>query len=156
VGTVASADHQLGQAGLMRCRRAWVPAPRSGVAGFYFPPEEILHVGLVWHPVDLAQPDHTAARGQPSMEPARPLSGSALGLPCGSPLGEIDGMPHPAHPTQPQQSSDRPSRRSARPARACFAQVLLNAVVFVGGSRPGWVTVSRERTWQRSGLLLAS
>jgi hypothetical protein len=54
VGTVASADHQLGQAGLMRCRRAWVPAPRSDVAGFHFPPEEILHVELVWHPVECA------------------------------------------------------------------------------------------------------
>jgi hypothetical protein len=30
-----------------------------------------------------------------------------------------------------------------------------DAVVFVGGNRPGWVTVSRERTSQRSGLLLA-
>jgi hypothetical protein len=27
-------------------------------------------VGLVWHPVDLAQPDRAAARGQPSMERA--------------------------------------------------------------------------------------
>ncbi|PZS27543.1 MAG: hypothetical protein DLM61_16400 [Pseudonocardiales bacterium] len=26
--------------------------------------------GLVWHPVD-SETDHTAARGQPSMEPAR-------------------------------------------------------------------------------------
>jgi hypothetical protein len=27
-------------------------------------------LGLVWHRVDLAQPDHMAARGQPSTEPA--------------------------------------------------------------------------------------
>jgi len=33
-GTVASADHQLVQAGLMRPRPARVPAPRSGFAGF--------------------------------------------------------------------------------------------------------------------------
>lgn len=29
----------------------------------------ILHVGLVWHPVGLAQPHHVAAQGQPSSEP---------------------------------------------------------------------------------------
>jgi hypothetical protein len=42
VGTVASADHQLGQAGLMRPRPARVPAPRSGFAGFRFPPDIIM------------------------------------------------------------------------------------------------------------------
>jgi hypothetical protein len=26
----------------------------------------ILQAGVVWRPVDLAQPDHTPARGQPS------------------------------------------------------------------------------------------
>ena len=31
----------------------------------------ILRTGAVWHPVDLAQPDHTPARGQPSTESAR-------------------------------------------------------------------------------------
>ena len=33
--------------------------------------KSILHAGAVWHPVDLAQPDHTSARGQPSTESAR-------------------------------------------------------------------------------------
>ena len=27
-------------------------------------------LGLMWHPVDLATPDHAAARGQPSTQPA--------------------------------------------------------------------------------------
>ena len=47
----------------------------------------ILLLRLVWHPVDLAPPDHTAARGQPSTGPPRALTGSAPGLACGSPLG---------------------------------------------------------------------
>jgi hypothetical protein len=33
-GTVASAGHEVGQAGLMRRRSAQVPVPRSGFAGF--------------------------------------------------------------------------------------------------------------------------
>jgi len=36
-GAVASADQQLGQAGLMRRRPARLPAPRSGFAGLRFP-----------------------------------------------------------------------------------------------------------------------
>jgi len=48
VGTVASADHQLGQAGLMRLRPARVPAPRSGFAGFRFPPDVIM-VAVRWY-----------------------------------------------------------------------------------------------------------
>jgi hypothetical protein len=41
----------------------------------------------VWRPVDLAQPDHAASRGQLSTEPARASSGSAPGMPRGSPWG---------------------------------------------------------------------
>src|ERR671916_1869231 len=56
----------------------------------------ILRAGAVWHPVDLAQPDHTAARGQPSTEPARASFGSAPGLACGSPPGDRwDATPRP-------------------------------------------------------------
>jgi hypothetical protein len=55
----------------------------------------ILHAGAVWRPVDLAQPDHTPARGQPSTAPPRAAYGSAPGLACGSPP-EVEGMPHPA------------------------------------------------------------
>ncbi|MGH7745720.1 MAG: hypothetical protein ACREQ5_13160, partial [Candidatus Dormibacteria bacterium] len=40
-GTVASMDHPE-KAGLMRRRLARVPAPRSGFAGFRFPPEVIM------------------------------------------------------------------------------------------------------------------
>jgi hypothetical protein len=47
-GTVASAGHQLGQGGLMRRRPARVPAPRSGFAGFRFPPEVIM-VAVRWY-----------------------------------------------------------------------------------------------------------
>jgi hypothetical protein len=36
-----------------------------------WPEDSILCAGAVWYPVDLAQPDHTPARGQPSREPAR-------------------------------------------------------------------------------------
>jgi hypothetical protein len=66
-----------------------------------------------WH-----QPDHTAARGRSSTQPARASSGSASGRPCGSPQG-VEEMPHPAQP-QPSHSSahGQPSRRPARPARA--------------------------------------
>ena len=47
-GTVASADQQLGQADLMRRRPARLPAPRSGFAGFRFPPEVIM-VAVRWY-----------------------------------------------------------------------------------------------------------
>lgn len=47
-GTVVSADHQLGQAGLMRRRPARVPAARSGFAGFRFPPKMIM-VAVPWY-----------------------------------------------------------------------------------------------------------
>jgi hypothetical protein len=43
---------------------------------------------FVWHLVDLAQPDHTAARGQPSTKLVCASSDSALGLVCGSPAGD--------------------------------------------------------------------
>jgi Domain of unknown function (DUF4157) len=46
--TVASADHQLGQAGLMRRRPARVPAPRSGFAGFRFSPDVIM-MAVRWY-----------------------------------------------------------------------------------------------------------
>jgi hypothetical protein len=48
IDTVASAGHQLGQGGLMRRRPARVPAPRSGFAGFRFPPEVIM-VAVRWY-----------------------------------------------------------------------------------------------------------
>jgi hypothetical protein len=54
---------------------------------------------LAWHPVDLAQPDHAAARGQPSTELVCASSGSALGLACGSPPGgRGDATPRPTWP----------------------------------------------------------
>ncbi len=66
----------------------------------------------MWHPVDLAQPDHTPARGQPSTEPARALSGSAPGLACGSPQGgRWDATP--CHPTCRSSSRGGSSRRPA-------------------------------------------
>lgn len=43
-GSVALTDHQLGQAELMHRRPARVPAPRSGFAGYRFPPEVIMAV----------------------------------------------------------------------------------------------------------------
>jgi hypothetical protein len=53
-------------------------------------------LGSVWHPVDLAQPDHAAARGQPSAELVCASSGSAPGLACGSPPGgRGDATPRP-------------------------------------------------------------
>jgi IS6 family transposase len=48
LGTVALADQQLEQAGLMRRRPARLPAPRSGFAGFRFPPEVIM-VAVRWY-----------------------------------------------------------------------------------------------------------
>ena len=60
------------------------------------------------HPVDLAQPDRAAARGQPSQRPHPILPSSARGRPCGSPPGgRRDGTP--------------PSQRSARPARVLLS-----------------------------------
>jgi hypothetical protein len=56
-------------------------------------------LGLVWHPVGLAQPDHAAAQGQPATELLRALPGSAPGLPRGSPWGgrrDATSCPHPA------------------------------------------------------------
>ena len=79
----------------------------------------IFMLGLVWHPVGLAQPDHAAAQGQPATEPVRVLPGSAPGLPCGSPWGRSAGC-HTL-PTSPSLDSvPWPSRRPARPARARF------------------------------------
>jgi hypothetical protein len=47
-GTVVSADHQVGQAGLMRRRPAPAPASRSSFAGFRFPPE-VITVAVRWY-----------------------------------------------------------------------------------------------------------
>jgi hypothetical protein len=47
-GTVASAGHEVGQAGLMRGRPARVPVPRSSFAGFRFPPDVIM-VAVRWY-----------------------------------------------------------------------------------------------------------
>jgi hypothetical protein len=55
------------------------------------------------HPVDLAQPDRTVARGQPSTRLHPILSSSACGRPCGSPLrgGRRDGTPPSPRPVRP-------------------------------------------------------
>jgi transposase, IS6 family len=47
-GTVASAGREVGQVGLMRRHLARVPVPRSGFAGFRFPPEVIM-VAVRWY-----------------------------------------------------------------------------------------------------------
>ncbi|MGH3722478.1 MAG: hypothetical protein ACRDRI_27320 [Pseudonocardiaceae bacterium] len=47
-GTVASLDDQVGQAELMRRRHVRVPPPRSGFAGFRFPPGMIM-VAVRWY-----------------------------------------------------------------------------------------------------------
>ena len=47
-GTVALADGLLGQAGLMRRCPARVPVPRSGFAGFRFPPDVIM-IAVRWY-----------------------------------------------------------------------------------------------------------
>jgi hypothetical protein len=76
---------------------------------------------LVWHPVDLAPPDHTPARGQPSTGPPRALSGSAPGLACGSPLGgRWDATPCLPTPAAVVVVGGHPGDLP-RPARAWFA-----------------------------------
>ena len=72
-------------------------------------------LGPVWRPVDLAQPDHTAARGQPSTGPAPASYRSALGLPCGSPQGRSMGC-HTLLADLPQQCSARPILETCRGA----------------------------------------
>jgi hypothetical protein len=47
-GTVALADHGLGQGGVMRRRPVWVPAPRSGFAGFRYP-REVIVLAVRWY-----------------------------------------------------------------------------------------------------------
>jgi hypothetical protein len=47
-GTVASADHQVVQAELMRRRSAPAPESRSSFAGFRFPPE-VITVAVRWY-----------------------------------------------------------------------------------------------------------
>jgi hypothetical protein len=47
-GTIALADDLLGQARLMRRGPARVPAPRSGFAGFQFPPDGIM-IAVRWY-----------------------------------------------------------------------------------------------------------
>ncbi len=74
----------------------------------------------VWHPVDLAQPNHMAVRGQPSMESTHLCSRSAPGLLCGSPGGRSTGCHTLSTQPSPARAVGRPSRRSACPARACF------------------------------------
>jgi hypothetical protein len=69
-------------------------------------------LGPVWRPVDLAQPDHTAAWGQPSTGPAPASYRSAPGQPCGSPQGRSMGC-HTLRAHLPTQCWDRPSRRPA-------------------------------------------
>jgi hypothetical protein len=66
------------------------------------PEKSILHAGAEWHPVDLVQPDHAAARGQPSTE----LVCASSPLPSGwrvVALQEVEGMPRPGPPDQSQQ-----------------------------------------------------
>ncbi|HKR51664.1 MAG TPA: hypothetical protein VJT72_19190 [Pseudonocardiaceae bacterium] len=58
-------------------------------------------LGVVGHLVDLAQPGHAPARGQPSTNRYVRRLGSAPGLGCGSPRGgRWDASPHPAPPWQ--------------------------------------------------------
>src|SRR5262249_22285600 len=80
-------------------------------------------LGLVWLPLDLASPDHTPARGQPSTQPPRALSDSAPGLACGSPQGgRGDATPLPTRPAA-GTSGGWPSPRPARPARAGVVEI---------------------------------
>jgi len=51
-------------------------------------------LGAGWHPVGLAQPDHTVPWGQRPVPPPAELAMLAPGASCGSPRG-VDGMPHP-------------------------------------------------------------
>ena len=81
-------------------------------------------LGLVWRPVDLAQPDHTPARGQPSTEPVRAPSSSAPGLACGSPQGgRWDATPcllsPPAGVLVAGHPGDLPARRGHGLVRPC-------------------------------------
>src|SRR5207248_1673154 len=70
---------------------------------------------LVWRPVDLAQPDHTPARGQPPTEPSRAPSGSAPGLACGSPPGgRRDATPCPPNPAAAVRVAGHPGDLPAR------------------------------------------
>jgi hypothetical protein len=83
----------------------------------------------VWHPVDLAQPDHTTAQGQPSTESVRALCGSAPGLSCGSPWrGRRDATHCPPGPAA-ADSCARPSRRPACPARAGCGRAVLRCAM---------------------------
>ena len=71
------------------------------------------------HPVDLAQPDHAAVRGQPSTRSQPTSPSSARGRPpCGSPTGGLrDGTPPSRRPPARRRldpSSLFDSRQSAR------------------------------------------
>ncbi len=84
----------------------------------------ILHMGLAWHPVGLAQPDHAAAQGQPSTKPARASCGSAPGLSCGSPWGgRRDATPCPPRPAAailvPGHPEGLPARRGHHVVGPC-------------------------------------
>jgi hypothetical protein len=113
-------DHQA------RCRGGWrrsgppvlviTPSPAGPVRRRH---SQIMHAGVVGHPVDLAEPDRAAIRGQPSMRPAATSVSSVPGSPCGSPGG--DRRDAPPCPPGPGHACGRPSRRSARPARARLA-----------------------------------
>jgi hypothetical protein len=65
----------------------------------------ILRAGLCGISSTVRQPDHTAARGQPRIQPARASAGSTPGLPCGSPSGRSTGCHTLPNPAKPQQHS---------------------------------------------------
>lgn len=87
-------DHQV------RCRGGWrrsgppvlviTPSPAGPIRRRH---SQIMHAGVVGHPVDLAEPDRAAIRGQPSMRPAATSVSSVPGPPCGSPGGRSTGCP---------------------------------------------------------------
>jgi hypothetical protein len=81
----------------------------------YGPRSRSCTLGAVWHPVDLAQPDHRAAWGQPSSEPVCAWSGSAPGLACGSPPGgRGDATPRPPDPVAAVLVAGHPGELPAR------------------------------------------
>ena len=102
------------------CHPVRIGAGRGGA--FLVPPARLLIVptlGLVWHPVDLATPDHAASRGQPfdaTAASARPA------LPPGRRVGSPQGGRRDATPGHP---GDLPARRGRTVAMLCAWQWIL-------------------------------
>ncbi|MCA1707533.1 MAG: hypothetical protein LC808_31395, partial [Actinobacteria bacterium] len=71
--------------------------------------DRVLHAGLVWRPVGLAEPDHAAARGQRSTRPER----TRVALPPGRRVvalggGRWDATPCPPNPVPPALVAGHP------------------------------------------------